>query len=63
MVWLKGGCDKVLFWSRQSQLVCLPEVGLDHQGSDNDTALHCAVQGKHEDVVQVLIDAGADTER
>ena len=43
-------------------LVGLPEVDLNHEGSRNRTALHFAVQGKHADVVQVLIDAGADTE-
>ena len=44
-------------------LLSLPEVDLNHQGSRNRTALHVAVQQKHADVVQVLIDAGADTER
>ena len=43
-------------------LVSLPEVDLNHQSSKNDTALHLAVQKKHSDVVQVLIDAGADIE-
>ena len=43
-------------------LVSLPELDLNHQGSKNDTALHSAVQRKHADVVQVLIDAGADIE-
>ena len=43
-------------------LVSLPEVDLNHQGSVNYTALHYAVQKKHADVVQVLIDAGADIE-
>ena len=41
-------------------LVSLPVVDLNHQGSNNRTALHLAVHGKHSDVVQVLIDAGAD---
>ena len=40
-------------------LVSLPEVDLNHQGSNKCTALHFAVHGKHADVVQVLIDAGA----
>ena len=44
-------------------LVGLPEVDLNHQGSDNCTALNFAVEGKHADVVQVLIDAGADIEK
>ena len=43
-------------------LVGLPEVDLNHQGSNNQTALYLAVGGKHSDVVQVLIDAGADIE-
>ena len=43
-------------------LVGLPEVDLNHQGRDNHTALHYAAEGRHADVVQVLIDAGADTE-
>ena len=44
-------------------LVSLPEVDLNHQqSSDNNTALHFAVHQKHADVVQVLIDAGADIE-
>ena len=36
-------------------LMSLPEVDLNHQGSKNDTALHCAVEEKHADVVQVLL--------
>ena len=44
-------------------LVSLPEVDLNHQGSRNCTALHLAVHKKHAEVVQLLIDAGADTER
>ena len=43
-------------------LVGLPEVDLNHQDSNNCTALHVAVESKHADVVQVLIDAGADIE-
>ena len=43
-----------------SYLVGLPEVDLNHHGSTNFTALHFAVQYKHADVVQLLIDAGAD---
>ena len=42
-------------------LVSLPEVELNQQDiEDNETALHVAVQKKATDVVQVLIDAGAD---
>ena len=42
-------------------LVGLPEVELNHQDSeDKDTALHLAVCAVQTDVVQVLIDAGAD---
>ena len=36
--------------------------GPEYQNSENDTALHTAVQQEHADVVQVLIDAGADIE-
>ena len=43
-------------------LLSLPEVDLNHQDRDNYTALHIAVHFKHADVVQVLIDAGADIE-
>ena len=43
-------------------LLCLPEVDLNHQGTGNDTALHTAVEGEYADVLQVLIDAGADIE-
>ena len=43
-------------------LVGLPEVDLNHQSIKNRTALRAAVKEKHADVVQVLIDAGADTE-
>ena len=43
-------------------LVSLPEVDLNHQDTKNYTPLHYAVQEKHADVVQVLIDAGADIE-
>ena len=42
-------------------LVCLPEVDVNYRQTDNYTALHCAVDEKpRTDVVQVLIDAGAD---
>ena len=41
-------------------LVCLPEVDVNYGDADNHTALHFAVEGTHTDVVQVLIDAGAD---
>ena len=41
-------------------LAGLPVVDLDHGDSENSTALHIAVAEKHADVVQVLIDAGAD---
>ena len=43
-------------------LVGLPEVDVNHRDNKNCTALHYAVRRKHEDVVQVLIDAGADIE-
>ena len=43
-------------------LLCLPEVDANQQGSCNYTALHVAVEEKHADVVEVLIDAGADIE-
>ena len=41
-------------------LVGLPEVEVNHQNVENNCALHYAVTNKHADVVQVLIDAGAD---
>ena len=43
-------------------LLSLPEVDLNHQDSNNYSALHFAVKEKHADVVQVLIDAGAHIE-
>ena len=44
-------------------LVSLPEVELNHQETiRNFSALHLAVEKKAADVVQVLIDAGADIE-
>ena len=43
-------------------LVGLPEVDVNHRDSDDYTALHCAMEEKHTDVVQLLIDAGADIE-
>ena len=43
-------------------LVSFPEVDLNHQEINNCTTLYCAVQEKHADMVQVLIDAGADIE-
>ena len=41
-------------------LVGLPEVDVNHCNRYNDTALHCAARELHPEVVQVLIDAGAD---
>ena len=41
-------------------LVGLPEVDMNHTNCYNHTALHQAVVQKHAEVVQVLIDAGAD---
>ena len=43
-------------------LAGLPEVDLDQQSTDDRTALHFAVEANHPDVVQVLIDAGANIE-
>ena len=43
-------------------LLCMPEVDVNHQGMNNHTALHSAVDEGHPDVVQLLIDAGADIE-
>ena len=43
-------------------LLCLPEVEVDHANDEGRTALHLAADNEHEDVVQVLIDAGADIE-
>ena len=41
-------------------LVGLPEVDVNHADCHNHTALHKAVVKQHTEVVQVLIDAGAD---
>ena len=43
-------------------LVGLPEVEVNHRDTDNNTALHCAVEQKHTGIAQLLIDAGADIE-
>ena len=43
-------------------LVRLPEVDMNQRGSKGRTALHMAVHHIHADVVEVLIDAGADIE-
>ena len=41
-------------------LVGLREVDVNHQDSDDKTALHCAVEEKYTEIVQLLITAGAD---
>ena len=41
-------------------LVGLPDVEVNHEENKGYTALHCAVLEGHHDVVEVLIDAGAD---
>ena len=41
-------------------LVGLPDVEVNHEENDSFTALHFAVQEGRRDVVEVLIDAGAD---
>ena len=44
-------------------LVGLPQVEVNHQNCKRETALHCAARGQdHADVVELLIDAGADIE-
>ena len=43
-------------------LLCMPEVDVNHANDMATTSLHCAVLEKHADVVQVLVDAGADIE-
>ena len=43
-------------------LVGLPEVDVNHLSAHNHTALHFAVQLSKTDLVQVLIDAGAEVE-
>ena len=43
-------------------LVGLKEVEVDHTDDEDGTALHWAAENNHADVVQVLIDAGADIE-
>ena len=41
-------------------LVSLPQMDVKQRDSEGNTALHVAVREKHAEVVQVLIDAGAD---
>ena len=41
-------------------LAGLPEVELNHRDDENNSALHLAVDENRTDIVQVLIDAGAD---
>ena len=43
-------------------LVGLKDVDVNHKADDHFSALHCAVDEKHPDVVEVLIAAGADIE-
>ena len=43
-------------------LLCMPEVDLEHADSTGCTALNRAVVRQYPDVIQVLIDAGADIE-
>ena len=43
-------------------LVGLEDVDMNHPGAHGYTALHWAVKGNYPEVVQVLIDAGADIE-
>ena len=43
-------------------LAGLKEVDVNYHGRNNDTALHSAVDDGHRDVVEVLVDAGADIE-
>ena len=45
-----------------SYLVGLKDVAMNHSGDDGFTALHWAGQENYPEVVQVLIDAGADIE-
>ena len=44
-------------------LVGLPQVEVNHAPIRGETALHCAVDLKHVDVVHVLIDAGAGIDK
>ena len=52
--------------SGHTETVCylagLKDVDLNHSGNHGRTALHCALKGGYADVVEVLIDAGADIE-
>ena len=43
-------------------LVGLPDVDVNHQDVENNSALHCAVISRQTDIVQVLIAAGADVD-
>ena len=43
-------------------LVGLPQVEVNFANQEGSTALHCALQHRHTDVVRALIDAGADIE-
>ena len=52
-----AGCTRTVRY-----LVGLPEVDVNHQGSNNLTALQRAADESHPNVMRVLIDAGADLE-
>ena len=43
-------------------LLCMPEVDVNQSNNSGSTSLHHAVAQKHSDVVELLIDAGADIE-
>ena len=59
-------CLTLAAWFGQTEtvryLVSLPEVDMNQRGLRGRTALHMAVLKVHADVVEVLIDAGADIE-
>ena len=41
-------------------LVGLPDVEVNHRGANSQTALQCALHENHQDIAQLLLDAGAD---
>ena len=59
-------CLLLAAWNGQTEtvryLLCLPEVDVNQSCNSGFTALHLGVLPKHSDVVEVLVNAGADVE-